>query len=305
MAEKNNNHSLKSGQPLISVVIPVYNREKSVADSIQSVQEQTFQNWEIVAVDDGSRDGSVAVLKKMAENEPRLRVISQRNTGAQAARNNGIRNSHGRWVAFLDSDDQFLVNSLQVRLDAAEREGAEVVASSCLRINEDGTKSVYNDPLRGNAYPTLLKAPTVTFPGLLVSKKALEEIGYLDESIKAYQEWDTAIRLAKKFPFAFVDEPTFQYDCRGSDTMSKQMRKAGEGYEQIVKKHYWAIFWVAGAQALSKHYQGIADWYQKGSDPKAMKRCLRTAFIVKYLNPLSYVRKVGKFFKISAKGNKN
>src|SRR5262245_38190413 len=104
-------------RPLISVVIPVYNRARIIARALKSVQEQTHQNWEAIVVDDGSTDDTVEIVTDLAQLDNRIRVIRQdKNRGAQAARNVGIRAARGEWVAFLDSDDLYLPNSLEVRL---------------------------------------------------------------------------------------------------------------------------------------------------------------------------------------------
>ena len=126
------------------------------------------------------------------------------------------------------------------------------------------------------------------FQGLLVTKKALEKIGYLDEKIVSYQEWDTAIRLAKHFSFGFVPESTYLYDCRGNDTISKQLIRQGVGIEQIIKKHVLAMFWIAGPYAVIAHYETAARWYAMGQDQKSERRCKRLAGWYKLLRPSSY-----------------
>jgi GT2 family glycosyltransferase len=92
-------------------------------------------------------------------------------------------------------------------------------------------------PLCRNVYRHLLGGAGPVFQALLVSAKALEAIGGLDETIVAYQEWETCIRLSKQFEFGFVPEPTFVYHCRGIDTISKHLLRGAKGYEQILRKH--------------------------------------------------------------------
>ena len=99
------------------------------------------------------------------------------------------------------------------------------------------------------------------FQSLLIAKEALERIGYLDENVPSFQEWDTSIRLAEHYTFAFVEQPTFLYDCRGHDTMSKNKLLDAVGYEYIVKKHSQAILREVGHKALSDHYLNIASRY--------------------------------------------
>lgn len=104
-------------QPLFSVIIPVFNAESYIERCLGSIFRQTFRELEIIAVDDGSTDRSLSILRQMEEEEPRLRVYTQSNTGASAARNVGIANSNGKYISFVDSDDWLEADAFEV-LDA-------------------------------------------------------------------------------------------------------------------------------------------------------------------------------------------
>ena len=94
-------------QPLVSIVVPVYNTEKYLSDCLESLLAQTEKNIEILAVDDGSSDGSPAVLRRYAANCPQIRIFTQKNAGPGAARNTALKNARGKYVMFCDSDDMF------------------------------------------------------------------------------------------------------------------------------------------------------------------------------------------------------
>jgi len=128
------------------------------------------------------------------------------------------------------------------------------------------------------------------FQGVLATKEAFEKIGYLDEQIVSWQEWDTAIRLAKHYPFGFVAEPTFVYDCRGTDTISKNILRDALGYEQIVRKHILAILLHAGPRALAWHYQSVASRYQMAGDQRAVQRCTLLALLWWPFRPRAILR---------------
>jgi glycosyltransferase involved in cell wall biosynthesis len=215
--------------PIISVVIPTFNRASVVPNAIQSVLGQSLQELEIIVVDDGSQDLTAEMILRWAQSEPRIRLIrNASNRGAQAARNSGIRAALGAWIAFLDSDDTWISNSLELRVAAARSRDVHVVHSGGFVVPFDGgeRETLEIPALSGNVYRQLLRGAGPMFQGLLISAKALRAVNGLDEAIVAYQEWDTAIRLAKRFKFAFVREPTFIYDCRGTDTMSKDLLRA-------------------------------------------------------------------------------
>ena len=114
--------------PLTSVIIPVFNREQSLRAVLDSVLAQTCRDFELIVVDDGSTDGSLAIMKSYGE---RIRPISQRNAGAGAARNAGIRAAQGRWIAFLDSDDVWRPEKLATQLKfMAQKAGNPPLANS-------------------------------------------------------------------------------------------------------------------------------------------------------------------------------
>jgi glycosyltransferase involved in cell wall biosynthesis len=285
---------MTTNQPLISVVIPAYNRADKIAFSIKSVQNQTYHNWEIVISDDGSTDNTGAVVEDLMAADNRIRLIRhESNAGAQAARNAGIRAAKGEWIAFLDSDDQLLPDSLALRLAVAHRDNVSVVHSEAYiqRPNEPLDR-YYIPNWSGNIYRRVLSKEGPVFPSLLVKKSALEHIGYLDEKIKSYQEWDTCIRLAKHFEFGFEPQPTFIYDYRTPNAISRDAVRAGIGYEQSLSKHWRDILRHLGTGALASHYEVAAKWYRQGQDEKNARRCSRLAVMYKMLSPSRVLQKI-------------
>ena len=109
--------------PFFSIVIPVYNRSLFIKEAINSIQNQTFKDWECIVIDDGSTDDSAAVIKRLVEVDVRISYIYQKNAERSVARNNGIKNSKGNYVCFLDSDDQFLPTHLQGLYDNIQQKG--------------------------------------------------------------------------------------------------------------------------------------------------------------------------------------
>lgn len=247
---------------LVSVIIPVYNREKTIERAIDSVLSQTYTNFEIIIVDDNSTDNTMSLVSRYENNEPRIRHVQHnKNKGAQAARNTGIKMAKGEWIAFLDSDDEWLPQKLELQLSLAVIMGTSIVHCECYVKNpNDVQQKRFGVPkLSGNIYIDLLKKPGPMFQGLLVKKECFEHINYLDETIVSYQEWETSIRLAEFYPFAYVEKPQFIYHYHEGETISKDERRAIEGWSQIVKKHHKEIIRVAGFDALLIHYQILAN----------------------------------------------
>jgi teichuronic acid biosynthesis glycosyltransferase TuaG len=115
---------------LVSVIMPAYNAEAYVAEAIDSVIDQTYTDWELVVVDDGSKDGTAAIVKGFCARDSRVNYIFRQNGGQAAARNTGIRASRGDLVAFLDSDDLWVREKLELQTEALEKIGADVVSSN-------------------------------------------------------------------------------------------------------------------------------------------------------------------------------
>src|SRR5207245_6864341 len=108
-------------------------------------------------------------------------------------------------------------------------------------------------PLQGQIYKELLRQPSPMFQGLLVTKEALARINYLDEAIRSYQEWDTVIRLARHYKFAFLPQPTFIYNSRNPSSISRCLIGAALGYKQVFTKHRWALVRCLGPKTLAAH----------------------------------------------------
>lgn len=281
---------------LVSIVIPAYNRQKVIETAINSVLNQTYQNFEIIIADDGSTDNTKEIIEKIQMRDNRVKYLRHKtNRGAQAARNTGIHSANGKWIAFLDSDDQWLEYSLELRLNLAIEKNVSVVHSDCYVLTiENKSVQLFGVPhFEGFIYSMLLKQPGPVFPSLLVAKDALKKIGCLDENLRSYQEWDTSIRLAKHYNFAFCAKPTFIYDCRHEDSLSKDNLRGVQGYEQVVTKFKREIIKYAGYTALSTHFSIIAINYYNLKMKKQFLVYLLRSFFTMPLNPIFffYIRK--------------
>ena len=131
--------------PLISVVIPVYNVENYLKECIESILNQTLQNIEIICVDDGSKDKSLDILKQYASQYKNITIISQHNKGAGIARNIGLRHASGKYILFFDSDDYMSPQTLEILYNKAENDNADIVIGKSRIYNQDSTSFTYPD----------------------------------------------------------------------------------------------------------------------------------------------------------------
>ena len=125
--------------PKVSVIIPVYNVEAYLRQCLDSVVNQTLKDIEIICVDDGSTDGSAAILKEYATKDERIKILTQSNSGAGAARNAGIARATGEWITFSDADDWIEPDAIEKMVAAAQREDADCVCCGMLRDWRNGT----------------------------------------------------------------------------------------------------------------------------------------------------------------------
>ena len=195
--------------PTVSVVIPTYNRAGLVGHAIESALAQSFADREIVVVDDGSTDGTMAALARFGS---KIRVVRQENGGEAAARNRGIREASGTWVAFLDSDDLWEPDALERLVQAsAAHPGAGLVAMKARAILADGTRTarVHGKKSPGPSFTTrsLLwgDAGGVLMP--MVRRDLLLAEGGFDESLRQATDCDMWLRLSFRTEMIALDAP--------------------------------------------------------------------------------------------------
>lgn len=184
-------------QPTFSVVIPLYNRADIVGQTIRSVLDQDYQDFEIIVVDDGSKDDPEPVVA--AFGDPRIRYIRQANAGGGAARNRGIEEARGRYVAFLDSDDQFLPGKLSIMAAALPAGDQDIVLYSQMKVDR-GVDRYWVRPERGiredeDVGEYLFCANQFMQTSTLVVSAALAKRVRFDPALKKGQDLDFAVRL--------------------------------------------------------------------------------------------------------------
>ena len=244
----------------ITVIIPSYNREDTIIKCINSILTQTHQPDEIIIVDDNSSDDTVNKISSISS--PLIQIIElNSNHGAQYARNRGIEAATSEWIAFLDSDDEWLPFKLERQIDLLKVNGYDkniVIHGNCYRYNDSTkvqNKWELNKVEGADTHKQLLSNPGPMFQAMLIPKNKLEEIGLLDEKVPSYQEWDTAIRLSKVCEFIHIQEPIFIYHMHSGETISKNKRNDILGYAYIVEKNKMNM----GLQTLSHHYSTLVN----------------------------------------------
>jgi glycosyltransferase involved in cell wall biosynthesis len=202
-------------KPLVSVVVPTYNRAQIIRDTIENIFQQTYTNIELIVVDDGSTDETLAILKSFGD---RIRWTAQSNAGPAAARNRGIAMACGEIVAFQDSDDVWHPSKLQRQVDLLQRAGKSVVCCICNSTIELPGKVVRSFD-SANVFPFLPEGIWTNAPEILttrfmlfnqaaaVRRDVLLRVGGFDESFRLMEDGDLALRLSLEGPWAFIRDP--------------------------------------------------------------------------------------------------
>ncbi|HEV8356815.1 MAG TPA: glycosyltransferase [Gemmatimonadales bacterium] len=254
--------------PTVSVILPVFNRERYLADSIESVLNQTFTDWELVVVDDGSSDSTPGIIERYRLSFPgKIKPISQPNLGVAAARNRGITASTGELIAFIDSDDLWHAGKLERQVEAL-RAAADVafLYTGYEMIDSAGRSlgTVRPDPrFQGDIYEKLWTEDNrILGPTIMVTREKLYRVGLFDERLPAGENLDLRIKLARVGPVAFVSDPLYSYRLH-PESLSADWRGGLEQTRRLIDHH------LANPKtpreialrrtALSRYYQGRAD----------------------------------------------
>lgn len=163
---------MKQEQPLVSVVIPMYNAEKYIEETLNSVFNQTYKNYEVIVVNDYSKDKSLEIVKEIQKKHPNLTIINnEKNLNVAESRNIGIKNAKGSWIAFLDADDKWVETKLEKQLEAVNKNNSSLCYTSIFFIDDDGNKLNKEFKTKTTVtYKKLLKQNIITMSSSLVKK---------------------------------------------------------------------------------------------------------------------------------------
>ncbi len=195
----------------VSVIIPTYNREKTIVRALDSVLKQTYTNLEVLIIDDGSTDNTAEVIKEIADERVTYKVL-EKNGGAAYARNVGIRMAAGEWIAFQDSDDVWYPDKIEKQILYMQAHPNYEMVYGLYQVHfENGdTVTVPMEPLpkvmEGELLATLLERNVIGAPVLFGRRECIQELGGFDTSYKALEDWEFVIRFAEKYQIGFLPE---------------------------------------------------------------------------------------------------
>lgn len=225
--------------PLISVIIPVYNGERTIRETIESVLNQTFSDFELIVINDGSRDKTLDIIVSIKD--LRLKVFSYRNAGLSASRNRGFSHASGKFIAFLDADDLWTPDKLEAQLRTLQENPQAAVAYSWTdHIDECGqflSPASYTT-ISGDVYARLLIGNFLTNgSNALIRAEALTKVGGFDESLAAAEDWDMWLRLAARYHFVAVPSPQVLYRI-STNSMSSNISRMEIASLRVIERAY-------------------------------------------------------------------
>lgn len=196
--------------PSVSIIIPTYNRSHLLKEALLSCLAQTYQDFEVIVVDDGSTDDTKQVVESLGNDK--IKYVYQTNCGRSKARNKAIKMAQGKYITFLDSDDCYLPNKLEVNVKALEENSAYgAVYSAAYNVDINGKRHpyVYPAPVSGWIYKEIaLYLPlTICLPTVMARREVFQKVGVFDERQSRFEDTDMWRRISKKFQFLAIDEP--------------------------------------------------------------------------------------------------
>ena len=227
--------------PKVTVVIPAYNAMTYLPETLGSVLKQTFTDFEVLIVNDGSID-SIATWAS-AITDPRVQLISQDNQGLPGTRNTGIAHAQGKYIAFLDADDLWEPTKLEKQVQCfQESQNAGVVYTWSLLVDEYGkpTGRIFASQAEGNVWRQLLETDVISNgSSAMVRRDCFEAVGVFDRTLTSAEDLDMWLRIAVQYPFAVVKEPLTLYR-QYSSSMSKNRQRMFQNLQTVIEKAFKA-----------------------------------------------------------------
>lgn len=274
--------------PLVSVVIATYNMGRYLPEAVASVFGQTYSPLEIIVVDDGSTDDTANIVAYW-EKDARFRYIRQKNMGQQRAKNRGIAEAAGDYIAFLDADDRWKPDKLQRQIPLFGGDQAiGVVYSDAVFIDERGNETGRRDIRhpQGRVTEALLHDNFVSFGSAVVSKQALDRCGAFDESLPMSIDYDLWLRISTEFEFRYVDDALLEYRIWPGQ-MSHKMLTRTDCILRILDKfeHTHAELASAGVMARARSSTLVSRGFARMTARQGRLAAIRDMVRAIYIDP--------------------
>lgn len=262
----------------VSIVTPAYNAGQYIANSIDSALKQSFQDYEMIIVDDGSNDNTKSIIEEYVHRYPeKIKYIYQPNAGPSKARNTAIQKAKGKYIAFLDADDSWMPFHLEKSIAAIESQNnIGLVHSNIMKITSSGQTigAAERDKrfLSGMIFnELLLRKAHIACSSALVKKSCLDSVGYFDEDSRCgvCEDRDLWLRISKQFNILYIDQVSVNYRIT-ENSLSKNKDRMLQARIYVTEKNLTVQDNLLKKQALASIYKNLGDEYlMEGNFPKA------------------------------------
>ena len=273
----------------ISVIVPTHNRAHFLGKAIDSVLSQTYENFEIIIIDDNSKDNTTDLLESY--NDKRIKYVkNNENRGCGRARNQGIELARGDYITFLDSDDELFSTKFEKQLEKFHLLPSAfglIYCGFCYASGKTGKIVKYISPeLYGDVYNNLLERNLFPIHAPIVKRECFQRCGMLDPTLPACEDWDIWIRIARYYEFAFVPDILAKYNIHG-EQKSTEMESVIMARERIVEKYRSEL--NKRPSLLAKHLKEIASLYCLNNNPAEGRKYFIASIRSHPLNYHSYL----------------
>jgi len=224
--------------PLVSIIIPTFNRESTILRTLRSLKNQNFKDFEIIIVDDYSSDNIFLKIESLGLRNLSLIKMAD-HKGAQVARNVGVKSARGEKIIFLDSDDWWEEGFLKLMLDNMTFTNKKAICCDGYLVDELSGVTKRLNLLSGvkDIKSAVFLRSCVMFQGLLIDRECFEKTGPLDENIVTFHNWDFVLNLISHYEIAYLDKPLFHYVQHSLPSITKNIAQREMGFYQVTQKY--------------------------------------------------------------------
>jgi glycosyltransferase involved in cell wall biosynthesis len=248
----------KKQNTLISCIIPTYNRANKVGRAVESILNQTYSNLELLVVDDQSSDNTKAIISKLAKHDIRVKYFLNPKKGANNARNYGIINAKGKYIAFLDDDDVWIESKIEKQVAVFEEleDKYGVVYCQFAKVKDNGKikkkhPSSFSSIKNGDILNRLLKRNFIGTPTIVVKAEVFKKSGMFNPDFKSFQDWELLTRIARNYHFFYIKEVLVKVNQSAN---SITLDKKGRVITSIMHLKQNIDIYKNNPQLLSKRY---------------------------------------------------
>ncbi|WP_297423397.1 glycosyltransferase family A protein [Clostridium sp.] len=305
--------------PLVSIIVPAYNHENYIGECIESIMNQTYENIELIIINDGSKDKTANIIRnyesKCKERFKRYIFIDKENEGICKTLNRGIKESSGQYLCFLASDDMILSNKIEKQLEyfKTNKDVKELICNGYIYYGNEKESEIFypNQPewinLSHKKIFKMMLCGNIFNPFAMYNREIFNEIGFFNEEIN-FEDWDMHLRISYNYKIGYIDEPLFLYRRHENNITSRNINSIYYMYEGTIQTlnsitNRYKIDFFTKRKAYSYIYAANAETFKK-LDDKMYLLCLKKSFMYLPFNG-KLCKYLLKGFLIGIFGNKN